>query len=143
MSNNINQNNLTFSASKKWERIYASYEEGDPIFYDAGIGINVDEEVALMVIAKESVYAEVRSERTGEWRIVTVPASTYFKLNVASADIVNFRRVTPGSSTKVRVRSLNRLFSQSNNAMDDFIDGMESSAKSFDWCEDLIEVISS
>jgi hypothetical protein len=128
----VNENNLVFSDSKNWQRMSVTSVVGDN-HADNGTGINVDEEHAVVIKAKEAIVASIRNERDpNKWRDILIPSDTLFSINVSRADLLNLKTYSVNSAG-VKIKSINRAFSLENTQLEDEVDAAEGEGRTFKW----------
>ena len=128
----VSENNLVFSDSKNWQRMSVTSVAGDN-HVDNGTGINVDEEHAVVIKAKEAIVASIRSERDpNKWRDILIPSDTLFSINVSRADLLNLKTYS-ANSAGVKIKSINRAFSLENTQLEDEVDAAEGESRAFKW----------
>lgn len=105
------------------------------IFADNGIGINVDEEHALMVKSKCDIKASLRSEKTGRWITLSIPKRKMMTINVSDFDLINFYDTVDDSSRRrhVRVRALFNTYSDNLKSLDSSLDNALANKGKIEW----------
>lgn len=124
---------MSFSTSKKYKRVLAAYSD-QPIHSDSHADvIDVDREHAILVITKENITVSIRREFYNVWKDISVPAGSYYKVNVSKYDLMNIKLDADSSPHKVLVRSLGRAFHSDDASLEDEVDEQEALRRKFEW----------
>ena len=128
----ISENNTVLAGQRSWQRMVANPVVGDN-HADNGTGINVDNEHAIVIRAQNAIIASIRSERDPNmWRDTLIPADTLFSINVSRGDLLNFKSYS-SESTKVKIKSVNRISSPENTQIENEVDTAEADNRTFKW----------
>ena len=139
----ININNIKPSADSGLIRFTASYEL-DHLMSDQGKGLNVEDEHAIIVKPKSEINVSIRTEASGIWRTITIPARELTTIDVSEADLVNFYTLSSISSRKRKlfVKALYNSYSSDAVDLDGSIDDLSQSFGKIEWLP-KITVVSS
>ena len=132
---------MSFTKSKKWKHVHATYSAESAHSQDSS-SVDVDADFALIVRPKSNIVVSLRSERTGEWFDLSISPEVLYKVDVSGCDLLNVRLVSPGDNPLVRIRTLGRSFSASENQFESDLDSLEKDRGSFEWLV-LITVVAS